>query len=105
MSARLLIMPNVTGATDLTIGPFLTKVRSECWFGGIIAISTLVLLVTQVQTGVMALVCLAALVALKEMVWDFLLLDAEAHQIGGSTWRAALAFSMTYLTGMILTAL
>lgn len=78
-----------------------TSLRPESWIGGATAMSSLFILAHSVQSALLALLFLAALVSLKDIVWDYLILDAEEHQIRTGAFRAALAFCATYLAGMV----
>lgn len=86
---------------DLRLG----AIRPEYWLGGVTALSILVFLAPSVQTGLAALVYVAALFATKDLICNFLILDEDDHQIGAGTRAGALAFATIYLTGMILCAL
>ncbi|WP_439561633.1 hypothetical protein [Roseinatronobacter sp.] len=74
--------------------------RSEYWPGGGAALLTVMLFMPTIQTGLAALLFLSALVALKEIVWNFLILDLEDHQIGNTTLGAMSAFCMIYLAAV-----
>jgi len=71
--------------------------RPEYWLGGGAALLTVIFFMPTIETGLAAVLFLSALVATKEIVWNFLILDLEDHQIGNTTLGAMSAFCMIYL--------
>lgn len=84
------------------IGKWIDAIMSAVLTGAICACAILVLWPASFVTGALGLLYLSAILATREVAWNFIILGADPCDIGQGIWATGLSFGMVYGLGLLL---